>query len=253
MSELLTNLTKDDKMLMLAYDQGMEHGPDEFDDRNFDPKYILQIAREGKYTCVAMQYGIASKFWKDEFEDIPLVVKLNGKTRLGKEILSLANASVSDALNLGASAVGYTIYLGSPHEAQMIQEFSQIRDMAHAKDIPAFAWMYPFITPPSSNDDELEAEIVAYAARVGAELGADVIKIKYPRQADKLPWIIQNAVGTKVIMSGGDRTTDEAFLDKAQKFMAAGGDGIAVGRNAWQHPQPLEISAKLHKLVWPNN
>ena len=250
MTDLLAPLSKDGKILMLAYDQGFEHGPSDFDEKNYDPNYILDIAKNGAYTCLAMQYGIASKFWTDHYEQVPLVVKLNGKTNMGKEVLSLANASVEDALSIGAKGVGFTIYLGSEHEAEMLAQFGDIRDQAHKNGIAAFAWMYPFITQPSSNDDEVEAEIVAYAARVGAELGADVVKIKYPHQPEKLPWIIENAVGTKAILSGGDKVTESELLEKVGTFVKAGGAGAALSRNAWQHEDPVGLSQRVAAVIW---
>lgn len=243
---LLTN----GKMLMLAYDQGLEHGPTSFNDYNYDPTYILDIARNGGYNCIALQYGTAAKFWKDNYEDIPLVLKMNGKTNLGPKAYSVAQSSVKNAIQLGAKAVGFTIYLGSEHEADMIREFSQLRNEAHDNGLAVFAWVYPFITMPSSNDDERDAKIVAYAARAGAELGADVVKIKYPHQPEALPWIIKNAVGTKALLSGGDKTSDEEFVDIVSKFMQAGGAGLAVGRNVWQHDNPLEITQKVKEVVF---
>jgi class I fructose-bisphosphate aldolase len=244
-------LFTNEKLMMLAYDQGMEHGPSDLNEQNYDPKYILDIGVQGKYSCVAMQYGTASKFYTPEYaQQLPLVVKLNGKTSLGPKPLSVANATVTDAITIGASAVGFTIYLGSEYEADMIREFSEIRDQAHKEGLGVFAWMYPFITPPSSNDDELEADIVAYAARAGAELGADVVKIKYPHQPEKLKWIIENAVGTKAVLSGGDKASEEEFLGKVKNFMDAGGAGIAVGRNAWQHPEPLQLASKLYEVIF---
>ncbi len=248
--DLLEPLSRDGKILMLAYDQGFEHGPADFNQQNYDPNYILAIAKEGKYTCVALQYGIASKFWQGNFEDVPLVVKLNGKTNLGKEVVSLPNSTVRDALELGAKAVGFTIYLGSEHEAEMIKDFGDIRDEAHKHNLAAFAWMYPFLTEPSSNDDEVEADIVAYAARVGAELGADVVKIKYPHQPEKLSWIIENAVGTKAILSGGEKVTEDELLEKVKTFVDAGGAGAALGRNAWQHQNPVELSERVARVIW---
>jgi len=250
MSNPLDAISRDGKIMMLAYDQGFEHGPTDFNPENFDPHFPLQIARDGKFTCTALQYGIASKFWKGNYEEVPLVVKLNGKSNLGGEALSVQNSTVEDALALGAKGVGYTIYLGSEHEAEMIGEFGKIRDEAHKNGLAVLAWMYPFITPPSSNDDELEADIVAYAARVGAELGADAVKIKYPHQIEKLPWIIENAVGTKAILSGGEKVTDDVLLEKISNFMKAGGAGAALGRNAWQHPEPLQLAEKVAQLIF---
>lgn len=246
----IDKISRDDKIMLLAYDQGLEHGPEDFNEQNYHPEYICQIAEQGKYTCLAMQFANARKFWLPKYSHIPMIVKLNGKTKLGPESLSVTNSTVEEALGIGATGVGFTIYLGSDHEAQMIKEFSEIRRQAHRYGMVVIAWMYPFITKPSSNDDELEPEIVAYAARAGAELGADVVKIKYPNKPEALPWIIKNAVGAKAILSGGDKTTDEDYLQRVNKFMQAGGAGVAVGRNAWQHDDPAGISDKTRRIIW---
>lgn len=248
--EYLEPLMRDGKIMLLAYDQGLEHGPADFDDRNYHPNYILDIAREGQYTCVALQYGSAYKFWKGNYEDIPLVLKLNGRTKLGKKKYSVAQSTVHDAMKLGAKAVGYTLYIGGEYEAEMIREFAHIRNLAHTNGLAVFAWMYPWLTPPSSSDDEREWDVVAYAARAGAELGADVVKIKYPHQPEHLPWIIKNAVGTKAVLSGGDKTDDDSFIETVKNFMDAGGHGLAVGRNVWQHDDPTHISRRIHDSIF---
>lgn len=250
MSTTLDKLSRDGKIMMLAYDQGFEHGPQDFNEQNYNPEYICKLAVEGEYTCMALQYSNARKFWLPNYSQVPLVVKLNGKTNLGPKHWSVANSTVEEALNIGASAVGYTIYVGSEYEPEMIKEFSAIRKEAHANGLAVFAWMYPFITGPSSNDDELEAHIVAYATRVGAELGADVVKIKYPHQPEALPWIIKNAVGCKAVLSGGDKVSDEDFTNKVRNFVNAGGAGIAVGRNAWQSENPGQVADELKQVIW---
>jgi class I fructose-bisphosphate aldolase len=246
----LEKLSRDGKIMMIAYDQGFEHGPTDLNDQNYDPNYIFNIALRGGYTCVATQYSIARKFWLGEYRNVPLVVKMNGRTKMGGKAYSVANSTVKEAVELGASAVGYTLYIGGEYEAEMIHEFSHLRRDAHDHGLAVFAWMYPWMTMPSSNDEERNAEIVAYASRVGAELGADVVKIKLPHQMEALPWIIKNAVGTKAIMSGGDPRSDEEFLSDTDAFMRAGGSGVAVGRNAWQHHEPLEFSRKLHAAIF---
>jgi len=248
----ISRVTKDNKIFMLAYDQGFEHGPTDFNEKNYDPRFILDIAKNGGFTCVAMLYGLASKFWQ-KGSDVPLIAKLNSKTNMKVKALSRANATVAEAIALGASGVGYTIHLGSEYEAEMIAEFGRIRKEAHDNGLLVFAWMYPFITPPSSNDDELQPDVVAHAGRVGAELGADVVKIKYPNDESKLPWIIKNAVGTHAVMSGGDKSEPDEFLRKISVFMQAGGAGLAVGRNVWQDNDPISFSKKIHNVIFPQN
>ena len=117
------------KALFLAYDQGLEHGPTDFNDKNVDPNYIIEIAKKGKYTGIIFQKGIAKKYKKEiTASKVPLIVKLNGKTNLVKgEPISRQLCTVREAVKLGAAAVGYTIYIGSQRESIMMQEFEKIQ------------------------------------------------------------------------------------------------------------------------------
>src|SRR3989344_1351316 len=119
----LNKITKKGKAFYLAYDQGMEHGPVEFNDTNVDPKYIIDIAKKGKFTAMIFQKGIAEKYNKEiKSSKIPLIIKLNGKTNLYKgESFSEQLCTVKEAIKLGAKAVGYTIYIGSEHENKMLK------------------------------------------------------------------------------------------------------------------------------------
>ncbi len=163
------------KALYLAYDQGLEHGPVDFNDKNVNPEYIIRIAKEGKYNAVIFQKGIAEKYNKEiKKAKVPLIIKLNGKTSLRKgEPLSTQLCTVNEAIKLGAKAVGYTIYIGSQHESVMLREFENIAREAHSKNIPVIAWIYPrgkSIEGKDAND------LMIYAARVGLEIGADIVK-----------------------------------------------------------------------------
>ncbi len=235
--------------MILAYDQGLEHGPKDFNEKNYNPEYVLNVGREGGFTGFACQIGVARKYWYEGYPDLPLILKVNGKSNIGRKKYAAMTATPEEAKDLGAVAVGYTIYLGGECEAKMFREFSQLRKRAHELELAVIAWMYPFITLPSSSDDERHAEIVAYATRVGAELGADAIKIKYPHEEDQLSWIIKQAFGTKVLISGGSKSSDEEYLEKLDKFMQAGGDGVAVGRNIWQNEDPLSMAERTKKIV----
>ena len=136
-------IEKDGKVLLLAYDQGFEHGPIDFDETSVDPKHIMEIAKSGFFTGVVFHEGVASRYY-DKQSGIPLVVKLNGKTSFySDEPRSLQLCTVDRAIELGAEAVGYTIYVGSKYEEEMMVEFSRIEDEAHARGLVVIAWMYP--------------------------------------------------------------------------------------------------------------
>src|SRR3989344_2426219 len=167
------------KTLILAYDQGLEHGPEkDFNDLNADPLYIINIAKKGRFNALAVQKGIAEKYNKEiRSSKIPLIIKLNGKTKLSKgEPMSTQLCSVEEAIKLGATAVGYTIYLGSEREPEMLSEFEKIQEEAHSKGIPVVVWMYP---RGKNVSKKINRELMSYAARAALELGADIAKIQY--------------------------------------------------------------------------
>ncbi|MFH1589098.1 MAG: 2-amino-3,7-dideoxy-D-threo-hept-6-ulosonate synthase [archaeon] len=238
------------KAVFLAYDQGMEHGPTDFNLKNCDPNYILDIALEGHYNGIVLQHGLAEKYYQDYYKDVPLIVKLNGQTRITKmEPNSKQLCTVERAIKLGASAVGYTIYNGSENEDTMMTEFSKIVDGAHDYGLPAIAWMYPrgkFVP------DQKSTELQAYVARVGAELGADIIKIQYNGDFEGFKWVVKNAGRTKVVISGGSQINQVDFLQKTYDIMQLGAIGLAVGRNIWQHEKPFSFSKAVMAIVHHN-
>ncbi len=244
----LNAIMRNGKCLILACDQGFEHGPKDFNLTNIDPEFVMDLALEGKYTAVAVQAGIAEKYHKLHYKDIPLIVKLNGKTSFhDPDPWSRQHTSVDYAVKLGASAVGYTIYLGSKYENEQFVEFGKIVEEAHSYGLPVILWSYP---RGSRVSDELATDVIAYGARVGLELGADVIKLKYNGDKEGFRWIIKNAGRAKVVISGGPKQDEKSFLTKLQEVMDAGAVGLAVGRNAWQHPKPYTFSKAIEDIIF---
>lgn len=245
----LSKITKDGKALYLAYDQGLEHGPADLLGKSISPSYILDLAVQGDFTAVILQKGVALKYYEPYKDKIPLILKLNGKTRLyEREAFSPQVCSVSEAVALYASAVGYTIYVGSKQESVMLQEFGKIEEEAHRKGLPVIAWVYP---RGEKIKYENAPEITAYAARVALELGADIAKIKYCGSEECFKQAVQAAGKTKIVLSGGAKTkTPEEFYNIVKNIMTAGAIGVAVGRNVWQRENALEISQKLKKIIF---
>ncbi|MDP2925926.1 MAG: hypothetical protein Q8N99_06145 [Nanoarchaeota archaeon] len=245
----LSKITKKGKALYLAYDQGLEHGPIDFNDENIDPNYIIEIAKKGKYNAVIFQKGIAEKYNKEiKKSKIPLIIKLNGKTSLVQdEPVSLQLCTVSEAKKLGAVAVGYTIYIGSTHEAQMMQEFENIIRESHKLNLPVILWAYP---RGKGTEGKSKKELLAYAARVGLELGADIIKIHWDSSPEDLKWAVKSAGKTKVVVAGGAKEKEKELLSQVHNIMDAGCIGMAIGRNIWQNTNPLELTKKIKKVIF---
>ena len=235
------------KQLLLAYDQGFEHGPVDFDDTNVDPQQIIDIGEQaGVFTGIIYHEGIAEKYKTT----LPLIIKLNGKTGLhpDEDPYSPRLCTVEKAISLGAKSVGYTIFVGSEHEAKMMQEFSLIEDEAHKNNLQVIAWMYP--RGKSVKNLETSRDIVAYAARLGLELGADLVKVPYTGDAESFKWVVESAGKTKVLVQGGSKKTEEQLLEEIKGAMDAGATGAAVGRNIWQSNDPVGMAKKIAEVIY---
>jgi class I fructose-bisphosphate aldolase len=224
----------------------MEHGPADFDDQTVDPEYVLGIADSGYYTGVILQKGIAEKYYDKNKHKVPLIVKLNGKTNLladQQEPYSPPICSVEEAISLGTSAVGYTVYIGSEHEEKMIAEFARVEEEAQNKGLPLIGWMYPRGKAVAGR--ERTKEVLAYAARIGLEVGAEMVKLPYTGDLESFRWVVQSAGKTQVVVMGGKKTEEGEFFKMVDDVLAAGAIGLAVGRNVWQAEDPLKISQNL--------
>ncbi len=250
--ELINKVLRNGRGILLAYDHGFEHGPSDFDERSVDPSFIMDIANCGNFTGVVCQKGIAAKYYDKNIHKVPLIMKLNGKTSFHKdeEPISLQNCSVDEAVEMGAVGVGYTIYVGSEHEQQMIQEFSKIEREAHQKGLFVIGWMYP---RGKHVVNDLDKDILAYSARLALELNADAVKIKYTGDVESFKWVVKNAGKAKVFVVGGSHT-DNVFqlLDTAKQLLLAGAVGFAIGRNIWQAKNPIESSGQIAKIIYGN-
>jgi class I fructose-bisphosphate aldolase len=262
---------KNGTAMFLPYDQGLEHGPRDFFDNpvSGDPRYILKLAVEGGFNGVAIQIGTAEKFFWDFAGEVPLILKLNGRTEIppADAPRSPLNASVDDAVRLGADAVGYTLYVGSAQQEDDFEALAEVRQEAHHAGLPLVVWSYPRGSAVDAKGGKDGFYAVDYAARTAAELGADVVKVNFPKpaatqnvpkayakqvaQQDAVNSVVASAVRTPVLLSGGEKGGDEEVLEKARMAMEAGALGLIFGRNIWQreHDESLRFIARLRELL----
>jgi fructose-bisphosphate aldolase, class I len=260
------------KTLILPYDQGLEHGPKDFFHATFarDPMHVIEIAKKAKYDAVAMHVGNARRYFEQLYGEVPLILKVNGKTDIPSddEPLSPITASIDDALSLSAIAIGYTLYVGSGRQDEDIAQFSAVREEAHMCGLPVIVWSYPrgrYIEEKGGKDSLFAVE---YAARVAAELGADMVKLNVPSMKknpkvpepyknydisleDAIRRIIACASGIPVIFAGGSFVSDKDLLQKAEVCLKAGASGLIFGRNIWQRPlkDAVEMTGKIKEIV----
>jgi class I fructose-bisphosphate aldolase len=257
--------------IFLPYDQGLEHGPRDFfaNPAASDPKYIIRLALEGGFNGIAIQIGLAEKFYWDYAGQVPLVLKLNGKTDIPSAIdpLSPLNASVADAVRLGADAVGYTLYVGSPAQEHDFGQYLTVRAEAERLGMPLIVWSYPRGAAIDGKGGKDSFYAVDYAARTASELGADIVKVNFPhpeKQSDvpdayrgeftsqqAIDAVVRSANRTLLLVSGGERAGDEAMLEKARQSMEAGATGLIFGRNVWQrdHADSLRFVGQLREIL----
>ena len=245
-----TPIVRDGNVLILAYDHGLEHGPVDFEPvpETMDPERIFEVGTHDAVTAIAVQKGIAEGYYPSYEDDVNLLVKLNGTSNLWMgEPDSSVNCSVEYAAEIGADAVGFTVYGGSNHEIEMVEEFREIQEAAREHDLPVVMWSYPRGQGLRSDRDP---ETIAYATRLGLELGADVAKVKYPGSPGAMAHACGMAGDMKVVMSGGSKTDDRQFLKTVEEAVGAGAAGLAVGRNVFQRRNPVGILDGLEAVIY---
>ena len=249
------------KLMILPIDQGLEHGPRDFFENPdaLDPEFQYRLAVEGRFSAIALQIGLAEKFYRKYAGQVPLILKVNGKTEIppDDESFSPLTGTVADAVRLGADAVGYTIYVGSPAQDRDFLQFNSVRVEAERYGIPVIVWAYPRgkFVEAKGGEDSLWA--IDYAARVAQELGADVVKVNFPKiKPDKqalhpkpydtlklspeeaMRKVVASSGKTLVLLSGGSKAGDDDLLEMVRAALKAGVTGFIFGRNLWQRKFP---------------
>jgi len=256
---------------ILPLDQGLEHGPVDFfaNPDSLDTDYIFHLAIKGNYSAVAIHVGLAEKYYPKYAGKIPLLLKLNGKTNIpsGAQALSPLTGSVEDAIRLGADAVGYTLYVGSPNQTQDIATLNEVRYDCERYGMPLVVWSYPRGEAVETKGGQDSLYAVDYAARVAEELGADVVKINLPKgvsaqnpkpyntlslsEQEMANKVVKSAGKCMVLFSGGSKLSDEDLLTKVEVCMKAGATGLIFGRNMWQRKwdEALAIGNKVQTIL----
>ena len=239
------------RLMLFAGDQKVEHLNKDFygegistDDNT--PEHLFKVAQAGEIGVFATQLGLISRYGRD-YPDVPYLVKLNSKTNLVKtdqmdpfsnqwiDIHQVAEFKNNSRLNI--LGVGYTIYLGSEFESDMLRQAAQIVYEAHRVGLVTVLWIYP---RGKAVKDEKDPHLIAGATGVAAALGTDFVKVNYPKQEGaESKEIFKEAVlaagRTKVVCAGGSSVDPKAFLQQLHdQIFVSGASGNATGRNIHQ-------------------
>ena len=261
-------------LMILPIDQGIEHGPLNFfpNPPSEDPDFQYKLAFEGGFSAIALHIGLASKYSRKYVGRVPLILKINGKTNVPSDdnAFSPLTSSVEDAVRLGADAVGYTLYAGSPSQDRDIKQLNDVRFECEKFGMPLIVWSYPRGSAIDSKGGKDSLYAIDYAARLACEFAADVVKLNVPKidesKLDKLPKpyntlklsyeesvakVVRSAGKTMVVFSGGSKESDEDLLRKARACMSNGATGIIFGRNMWQREfsNAMAISKQIKQIM----
>ena len=260
--------------LFLPIDQGLEHGPVDFfpNPPSVDPDFQCRLALEGNYSAIVFQPGPSRKYMRDYVGRVPLVYKLNGKTNIpaDDEAFSPLTGTVEEACQLGADAVGYTLYVGSPAQDRDLAQLTAVRRECDRLGMPIIVWSYPRGKAIKGKGGRDSLYAVDYAARVACELGADVVKLNLPKfvgedlpnqpkpygeirleAKEAMAKVVESAGRVPVLVSGGSKISDEDLMAKAEDCLEAGVVGLIFGRNMWQRPfdEALAMTKRIHELM----
>ena len=253
------------KLMLFAGDQKTEHLNDDFfgegvPEDDADPEHLFKIAAQAKIGVFATQLGLIARYGMD-YREIPYLVKVNSKTHLVEtsqadpfsnlwyDIDQVAEFKENSGLNI--LGVGYTIYLGSEFEAEMLVQAAQVVYDAHQHGMLSVLWIYPRGTAVK---DEKDPHLIAGATGVGACLGTDFVKVNYPKKegaksAEGFKEAVKAAGRTKVVCAGGSSDEAEAFLKKLHdQIHISGAQGNATGRNI--HQKSLDEAVRMCNAVY---
>jgi fructose-bisphosphate aldolase, class I len=253
------------KLVILPVDQGVEHGPARSFAPNppaYDPHYHFALALEAGLSAYAAPLGFIEAGAASFAGQLPLILKLNNAnsmSRLKEGATQAVTASVKDALRLGCSAIGFTIYPGSDAAYQQMEEIAELGREAKSYGLAVVIWSYPR-GGNLSREGETAIDICAYAAQLAAQLGAHIIKVKPPTEHLELPaakavyekqkidistpakrirHVVQSAFDGRriVVFSGGEAKDLDGILNEARAIRDGGGNGSIIGRNTFQRPK----------------
>ncbi|MCK6418530.1 MAG: class I fructose-bisphosphate aldolase [Alphaproteobacteria bacterium] len=263
------------RMVILPVDQGFEHGPARsfaVNPESYDPHYHYQLAIDSGCNAYAAPLGPLQAGADTFAGQIPTILKFNSANSLASknnDANQAVTASIQDALQLGCSAVGFTIYPGSDAQFDM---FEEVRDMIRqAKDVGLASVVWSYARGNGlSKDGETAMDVIAYAAHMACLLGAHIVKVKLPTahleqkeakkvfedqkipiatQADRVREVVRSCFNGRrlVVFSGGATKGEDSVFEDARDIHAGGGNGSIIGRNSFQRPRPqaLEMLGKI--------
>lgn len=235
------------RTVIAPMDHGVSDGPMK---GIIDIDKTVESISQGGADAILMHKGIVEQGHRGYGKDIGLIVHLSASTSLAPNPNNkVIVTSVEKAIQLGADAVSVHVNLGSETESEMLQELGEISETCSYWGIPLLAMMYP---RGQKVENEHDVELVKHAARVGSELGVDIVKTNYTGDPDSFKEVVEGALVPVVIAGGPKVDTDEELLQMVKDSIEVGGAGVAFGRNLFQAENPGKITRAISEVVHNN-
>ena len=232
------------KTVIIPMDHGVTVGPIE---GLADMRTAVSNVVAGGANAILMHKGIVRAGHRGTGRDVGLIIHLSAGTAMSpdpnaKELV----CTVEEAIKLGADAVSVHINLGAETDREMLRQLGQVSERCMEWQMPLVAMMY---TRGSKIKDEYNVNNVKHAARVGAELGADIVKVVYTGSVESFAAVVEGCTVPVVIAGGPKMGSDEEIFNMVQGALEAGAAGVSIGRNAFQHKNPTKMVQALSKMV----
>ncbi len=232
------------KAVIVPMDHGVSSGPIV---GITDMKKAMAQVADGGADAVVVHKGIVAKGHRKSGPDLGLIVHLSGSTSLSPEPnAKTLVCTVEEAIRLGADAVSVHVNIGNGREKEMLADLGRVAERAAYWGMPLLAMIYP---RGEKIKNEYDKEAIKHAARLGAELGADVVKVSYTGDPDSFREVVEGCSVPVIIAGGPKMESDRAVLEMVKGAMEAGAAGTSIGRNVFQHPDPTRMVAALAMIV----
>ncbi|MDR0791181.1 MAG: 2-amino-3,7-dideoxy-D-threo-hept-6-ulosonate synthase [Methanomassiliicoccaceae archaeon] len=230
--------------VIVPMDHGISIGPV---NGIIDMKSAVNAVSGGGATAVLMQKGLIPYGHRTEGQDVGLILHLSASTNIGSTSDSkVLVATVEEAIKLGADAVSMHVNLGAESEPQMLADLGKVSKECTEWGMPLLVMSY---ARGPAVKDQYDSGVVAHCARVATELGADLIKVVYTGDIDSFRDVVKGALAPVLIAGGPKMSSDMDILNMVRDSMEAGGKGVSIGRNIFQHKNPKEMTKAISGIV----
>ena len=244
MKKELKKIMKSGKIMIVPMDHGVSSGPIEGLE---DMKKIISQVKEGGADAIVIHKGIY-KHCKDVIGDLPVFVHISVSTDSGNPLRKVLVASAQEVKDLGAQGVSIHVNIGNRYDGEMIADLGFISAECDRLGMPLLAMIYVRDEVSGKIVTQTDKYNVSIAARLGYELGADIVKVSYTGSASSFKKVVDGC-GVPVVIAGGAKGSEKKLLDSIKDVIEIGGAGTSIGRNIFQHKDPTEITKKMRKII----